>query len=284
MGLPRDRNLLAFVHIEKAAGTTLIHVLRHNFFLRYLDVRPYSPSPERIFRASDLAFALRINPALACIGGHSVRPYSDLTKLVRSVRYVTVLRDPMRRYVSMYQYWTEMLGKRMTFDEFLRDPETHDFQTRKIVGRADAAAAERLLAEEFFLVGVVERLDEFLIQLGARLTPRPFDARYRLLNTARQRTESRREDQAEKWRDAIAEVNAQDQRLYEFVINHILPAQRAAYGVTLDQDVAAFRQHNREHRVPMMRRRVDFVARKLYFEPVTGLLRRYNGMPWLGSY
>ncbi|MBK1706380.1 sulfotransferase family 2 domain-containing protein [Halochromatium glycolicum] len=284
MGLPRDRTLLAFVHIEKAAGTTLIHVLRHNFFLRYLDVRPYSPSPERIFRASDLALALRINPGLACIGGHSVRPYSDLAEVVRSVRYVTVLRDPVRRYVSMYQYWTEMLGKQMTFEEFLSDPETHDFQTRKIVGRADAAAAEQLLAEEFFLVGVVERLDEFLIQLGARLAPRPFDARYRLLNTARERKEPRSEDYAETRREAIASVNAHDQRLYAFVNNHILPAQRAGYGGTLDQDVAAFQRHNREHSVPMTRRYADYMARKLYFEPVTGLVRRYNGMEWYGSY
>ena len=39
--MARQKNkILGFVHIEKTAGTSLIHILRHNFFMRYMDKEP----------------------------------------------------------------------------------------------------------------------------------------------------------------------------------------------------------------------------------------------------
>ncbi|HMU91316.1 MAG TPA: hypothetical protein PKC33_11515, partial [Pseudomonadales bacterium] len=71
-------DLLAFVHIEKAAGTTFIHILRRNFFLRYLDVRPYGIESGGLFLSGDLRISTRILPGLKCFSGHAVTPYSDL--------------------------------------------------------------------------------------------------------------------------------------------------------------------------------------------------------------
>jgi hypothetical protein len=64
----RHRACVVFVHIEKAAGTTFIHTLRRNYFLRYLDVRPFSPASNSIFTARDLELSLRVNPWLMAFG------------------------------------------------------------------------------------------------------------------------------------------------------------------------------------------------------------------------
>jgi hypothetical protein len=71
--LNKKNKITAFVHIEKAAGTTLNHILRHNFFLRYIDVRPFFKESKGLFLSKDLEVARRVLPGLSCISGHSPR-------------------------------------------------------------------------------------------------------------------------------------------------------------------------------------------------------------------
>src|SRR5918993_986357 len=122
------RRFIAFVHIEKAAGTTFIHILRRHFFLRYLDVRPYSPDSNSVFTARDLELSLKVNPWLRAFGGHAVRPIGDLYDVFPAIRFITILRDPVRRYISQSLYGNAVLKLNLTFDEFLADAHTHDFQ------------------------------------------------------------------------------------------------------------------------------------------------------------
>src|SRR5688572_9379809 len=189
IGMPRDmststasslhaRRFIAFVHIEKAAGTTFIHILRRNFFLRYLDVRPYSPISNGIFTARDLELSLRVNPCLYAFGGHAVRPLGDLCVDFPNIRFVTILRDPVRRYISQYLYGNAVLKLNLTFDQFLSDERTHNFQVRKIAGQADLALAKRVLDERFLTVGLLEKFDQFLSRLSARLHPELFNCVY----------------------------------------------------------------------------------------------------------
>ena len=59
----KKREMLAFTHIEKAAGTSLIHLLRVNYFMKYCDVMPLSIKSSGILRADDLRKIMIINPA-----------------------------------------------------------------------------------------------------------------------------------------------------------------------------------------------------------------------------
>ena len=49
-----NRKILAFVHIEKAAGTTLIKLFRRNFSIRFMEVRRLTAISDYFLTESDL--------------------------------------------------------------------------------------------------------------------------------------------------------------------------------------------------------------------------------------
>lgn len=274
------RELIAFVHIEKAAGTSLIHVLRRGFFLRYADVRPITAESSGVFAAADLKRYLSLNPWLRCIGGHSVRPLSDLESLGISVRYITMFREPVARYLSQFNYWNSRLGKGVGFDEFLSDPSTHDFQTKKIAGHADVDRAEQILREKFALVGTAEDFPVFMEDLALLLSAPASASHYRIVNKAsKQPGDALNEDALEK----VRAVNRSDLELYARVRKMLRAknVERARGGS------AVARRRRENSRLPLregFKHWVDGVYRKGYLEPVTGILRRRVGMSPRGSY
>ncbi|MEM9057184.1 MAG: hypothetical protein AAGD86_06890 [Pseudomonadota bacterium] len=276
-------NILAFVHIEKAAGTSLIHILRRNFFLRYLDVRPLSTTEPELFTARDMRRSLKVNPLLRCIAGHAVKPWGDLEREFPQVRYITLLRDPVARYVSQYKYWTRVLRKDWSFGRFLDHEKSYNFQTRKLVGSDDADAAFEMLATRFLAVGIVERFDEFLMLLGAALAPRRFDPRYAVRNAEGDNRGGKSVD-VDAFAAQIAANNASDLRLYARVRDELLPAQHAALCPDLEARLGAFRAAREPGALGAVMGVVDGVCRKAYYEPVTGLVRRLNDLPATGSY
>lgn len=277
------KTLLAFVHIEKAAGTTLIHILRRNYCGRYMDIRPMTRTREATFMANDLRLAMRINPLLACIAGHSLTPDSDLESVAPGIRYITLLRDPVDRYISQFRYWNRHLGKNETFAEFLEHQPAWNVQTRKFDNSGDVEGARRRLQEKFFQVGVVEQFDQFLALLRAALEPCSFDVRYQAQNTAG--SDNRERDELlGQYGDEIRRVNADDIELYNFVREELIPADCARYGAGLAQDLMVAERANQELRPPRFRPYIDYALRKGYVEPITGLIRRAHGMPARGSY
>ncbi|MEM9384679.1 MAG: hypothetical protein AAGA68_06440 [Pseudomonadota bacterium] len=283
--VPKDA-LVAFVHIEKAAGTTLLYLLRRNYLGRYLDVRPYAErTPSGIFMAEDLRVALRVNPFIRAIGGHAVAPFSDLaSQASRPVRYITLLRDPVARYLSQFRYWNRVMAKDWSFERFLDHEPSFDLQTRKLCGNRDSNAALDALRGEFALIGTVESLDEFLVQFAA-ISALPFDPRYQARNTGEgDRDEADRLMQA--FGDEVVARNQADLALYEQVKSSVLPAQRARYAGDLQDDVAAFsaRQANAGAATVDWRLLLDGALRKGWYEPLTGWIRRRAGMAARGSY
>lgn len=275
--------MLAFVHIEKTAGTTLIHILRRNFFPRYMDVRPLTKPGDSSFTAYDLRTTERLNPLLTCIGGHSVTPHAELEAFAPNIRYITLLRDPVERYVSQFRYWNRKLGKGITFEEFLADEGTWNVQTKKISGSDDPELAKDFLSTKFLLAGVVEEFDEFLVLLQRKLLPMDFDPSYRVKN-AGVPPDTHNEELTDHNRDEIGKRNFSDIELYNYVQNQLIPKQRHEYGLTLAADVMKLRGKNASAKVGMTKSYADFLVRKAYYEPATGLIRRMNDLPYRGSY
>ncbi|HSF18516.1 MAG TPA: hypothetical protein VLK65_23510 [Vicinamibacteria bacterium] len=280
--MARPFQLLAFVHVEKAAGTSFIHILRHNFFMRYLDVRPFDKASRRVFRPSDLRLSLRVLPGLSCIAGHSVKPFAGLEEVVPDIRYLTILRNPAKRYVSQYQYWVERMGKKLTFEEFLRTPSVENFQTKKFSETGDIDEALEVLSERLFLVGLVEEFDRFLVLLRKKLLPLNFDPRYRRKNLSVDKEIPGHF--LERFQDDIEERNVLDNRLYDFALRELFPRYVDEYGDRFELDVSEFRRTNSLASPPMGKRYADYAFRKLYLQPVTGVIRRSHGMPARGSY
>jgi hypothetical protein len=139
-------NLLAFCHIEKAAGTSLTHILRRIFFLRYADVRPMKSRSGRFFTSQDLDVAKRMNPFLRGIGGHSVVPHGDLVSHSHELRFITQLRDPVARAASHFRYRVNRMKIDENWSTFLRHPVSQNFQVKKIAGCEDLDLAKEYLS------------------------------------------------------------------------------------------------------------------------------------------
>lgn len=283
--LKSERELLAFVHIEKAAGTTLNHILRVNFAMRYCDVKPLSSASKGIFRAEDMRKVMAINPAVKCISGHSIKPFVDLCEVIPRIRYITLLRQPVYRYISQYQYWIETLDKKLSFDQFMNLKSTFNFQTRKIAGTEDLCLAKDILAKRFFLVGIVEEFDQFLMLLKRKLEPFNFRAGYQLQNIGDKESTIRREitQNIDEYRDKIMEVNQLDTELYRYVREELIPREKEQYGRGFENDLTAFRNSRKNYPANLVRY-ADYLFRKCYYEPIFGFIRKLNGLPAKGSY
>jgi hypothetical protein len=284
----KNQPILAFVHIEKAAGTTLIHILRRNFLFRYSDVRPLSKKSNggqefnSRFTANDLKKTLIINPFLSCVAGHAIKPYGDLIENFPGIRFITLLREPTKRYLSHYQYWLEKMGRNVRFEDFLKINDISNFQVRKISGSEDISQAKEVLRDRFFHVGIVEKFDEFLVLLKRKLAPTQFEPWYQIKNKAVNKDAG---DQIlAKYYDEIVERNSVDIQLYEYVKAHILPDYHRWYGDQLLTDLEVFREQNELRFSAMLKNYLDYGLRKFYFEPVGGVIRLSNGLPAKGSY
>ena len=279
------REILAFVHIEKAAGTTLNYILRKNFLFRHYDVRPFHASSGRLFRAKDFEMALRINPFLKSISGHSIAPYIPITNLAPNLQYITLLRDPIERYISQYYYWNNVLNKTLSFEEFLSIERIANFQTRKIAGSENLERAKTILLENFLLAGVVEQFNEFLLVLQKKLAPIQFDPLYQMENVASapQNYLKTKRDILKNYLEEIISKNKLDIELYNFVKHEVFAKEKEDYGPQFLNDLERFARKLEGYKWSVLNC-LDYLYRKLYLDPLTGIVRIRNGLPYRGSY
>jgi len=223
---------IAFVHVQKAAGTTLKFILRNSLGVRHLDVNPVDPPYDRPFNRDDLAFARSANPRLCSISSHElIEPTRHLGDLVLPF---TVLRDPVRRSVSHYQDKVVRGRRDLGFDDFIDDPANRNFQVRKIAGEEDLQAAMELLRDRYFFVGLAERFPESIRILEA-LCPYRLDIRCRPQNVAADRAISEALLCDPENLKRLQEANQLDQRLWDYVDRELLPASRRRAGAGGDE-------------------------------------------------
>lgn len=277
-----SKPLLAFVHIEKTGGTSFINILRQNHVFSHLDVRPFHKTSNRIFSALDLQCALRILPRLQCISGHSIKPHSDLARVAQNIRFVTLLRNPIDRCLSQYEYWVSAMARELSFPEFLAIEENSNFQTKKIAGVSDAAVAARILDKKFFAVGLTEQFDSFLMILSQKLGGTPWDLRYRRLNQGSGVVD--REALRHCHADEIAFHNAEDLMLFKHVQCKRWPVFVHEYAGDLEGDVQRFRTWNGLNKPPTLKCIANLLFRKCILAPVTGIVRKHNGLSAAGDY
>jgi len=279
-----QRKLLAFAHIEKAAGQTFISVLENNYTYRHCRVKPLKTSHKGVFTADDLRTVLRINPFVTCISGHSVKPFSDLEIIAPNVRYLTLLRDPVMRYISHYQYQVEIMGRNFSFDDFLNNDFATNLQTTKIAGSPDVNEAKRILTDKFLLVGLAEQFDEFLLLLQKKLLPETFDVRYERRNIAKtNRIKATIMNNITRYQERIIQNNLLDIDLYEYVKQHLFKQAKATYlaseGLRIQDALPESAKLT-----SLSNKCIGRLYRGLYYAPIIKLIRHLNGLPINGSY
>jgi hypothetical protein len=251
---PSGRTVL-FLHIPKAGGTTLGEYV-------YNQARAPDDSDEGLlnagvlfipygfFKEADLRVPEHIRPTLArtdlrAVVGHFW--FGVHEHLRRPSTYVTLLRDPVERVVSLYHYLK--LDERMSLDEFAAAPpfrEADNDQVRRIAGadpeiggctRAMLDAAKENLRRHFSVVGVTERFDETLVLLNRRLGwTKEVGSWPRNVNPARRPTDSLPQSTV----DAIRARHALDAELHRFA-NEWMDDAIAAEGPAFHDDVARYR-------------------------------------------
>lgn len=297
--------MLAFVHIEKCAGTTFKGILKRNFGVAYCDVVPLFPATKKKFASEnqnayrqivlgggnasqfapcDLAVYRRVAPWLQCVAGHSIRPCLGLEAAVPDLKYITMLREPVSRYLSYYSYGTRTGARtplKLSWEEYVEKENFKNFQLKRLACSEDLDAAKALLAERFFLIGVTERFDEFLVLLRRKLGYEWFNIGYRPLNVGG----AGRKGFPDRILEQARQNNLLDSELYRYVVDTILPAQRAQYGEGLEEAVAQFkRDQGLEGRTISARVLAQTVMSRFYLDWVAGVLRRRSGLPWRGPY
>jgi hypothetical protein len=181
--LNEDSPTVLFLHIPKAGGTTLGEFVFNQcrtddeydegliksgvFFMSH-----------GFFKESDLSVPEHVQkilrrPDLRAVVGHfwfGLHEYIN-----RPSTYITLLRNPVERIVSLYHYLK--LEDKMSIEKFTSSPpfkEADNDQTRRLAGvdpeiggcaPEHLRAAQENLRKHFSVVGVTERLDETLILL-----------------------------------------------------------------------------------------------------------------------
>jgi hypothetical protein len=182
-----DAPVVLFLHIPKAGGSTLGEYVYNqccspnasdddplNAGVAYLDYGfikdPELTVPEHVVNLLD-------RRDLRAVIGHFWFGLHE--HIARPCRYITLLRDPLERVVSLYYF--AKLQDTMSLEEFARNPpfrEVDNDQTRRIAGvnppvgectRATLDLARGNLRQHFDVVGTTERMDETLARLNVKL-------------------------------------------------------------------------------------------------------------------
>ncbi len=271
---------VAFCHIEKAAGTSLIGALRKAFALRFVALRPLSGPAGRLANAHDLKVVRRLNPWIRCVAGHAVVPHAGLQD-APDLKFISLLRDPVKRAASQYRFWVQRMGSSMTPEEYLEHPASSNLQVRKIAGSDDVDAARRIVEKHFLLIGMVEQFDEFMVLLASRLGMPAERFAYAPKNLAASRGPLALPDGFEA---ALEERNRSDIELYRWVGSEVLPRMRDQAGIDLDEATDAFRGACEAAGTGGLREWLDLAYRNAYMKPATGAIRYAHGLNYAGTY
>jgi len=227
------RNLI-FLHIPKAAGSTLQAVINR----QYDDDDVYRITTEPSVKASvatfrDLPRSRRMK--IRCVMGHG--PFGLHQDLVGSTEYVTLLRDPVSRIISLYHYACRTEGHRhhdviekedMSLRDYvtsgMNEVEIRNGMTRQIAGLTDEVSNQKALEQarqnlrgHFGVVGLVERFDESLLLMKHRYGWGKVVYRRHRTGIGR----PKKEDIPDRTLREIRRRNHLDRRLYRFAKGHL---------------------------------------------------------------
>lgn len=239
--------MLAFIHIHKTGGTTIQWILRSSFGPRHCEAEPLNVRPLHLMpwqvpvSANDLQHLSRLYPHLESIGGHCVQPHMDLEKNDPEINYFTFMRDPLKMRASMYQHGVQALGEQnCVFEDWLREEQSQNRQTKMIAGKADVDKAIRVIQDRNVFVGLTDRFDESLLLLKS-LVANNLNISYKRMNMASGSTITQSLLSSARTRQMLIEGNEADLKLYDFVKHELYPAYQREYGKSLAEDVSQYK-------------------------------------------
>ena len=246
--------LVLFLHIPKAAGTTLHRILEHQY--RPTQILSVRASKHNVYR-----LPAKMRNRLHLVKGHFA--YGLHEAFAQPSTYFSVMRHPVEQVTSYYYYVrnrpSDQLGQyirdnQLGLEQFINTRRSlilHNMQVRYLAGLPttgtehrectadDLQRARSHIASHFALVGLVERFDETLLLLKRQFGWH--DVFYAVQNVNRRRDSSTALPQATY--DVIVEANALDLALYEEVQQQF-ETRLSEAGPAFAQEVDEFRLRN----------------------------------------
>lgn len=221
--------ILAFCHLRKTGGVSFNQFLRRQHGPAHLEtIVRFELGTKRnrqFYRREDLERDRLIYPRIKSIAGHYLCPAIDYGPIGQRFRWITILRDPVRRYISHYGQHVEKMGETYNFETFMSIEKHRNDQVKTIAGQADVQKAKALL-DSLFVVGFLEmyelslqvfrrRLPEFNLDIDHRQRSNPSKG---IIDAA---------ELARRYEDPIRENNRLDQELYDYAREVVWPRQLA---------------------------------------------------------
>lgn len=166
-----------YIHIEKAAGTTVHNMLIRNNPFHYLvtpsghlDDQSKSGRPLLASELREILNRLWFTPS---IGGHNIVGYENYTAPANSeFLYFTMLRDPIERYISHFEYQNRIMNRGLSLEAFLEDETFSNVMCKKLTKRGMYINALEQIKEKNIIIGLTEFMDVFLDKLKAEIYSR----------------------------------------------------------------------------------------------------------------
>jgi hypothetical protein len=184
--------VLAHIHVPKCAGTSLRVALTRHFGARHLLL--YADDTYFVYGEEALRSYLLQDPEICGFSSHHVRAFPRWLA-GRKMLYVTFLRDPVEQFVSYMTHFKKYHSTitsqslleavppdapQLTLREFAKWLLTNDrdipfrenhnvnfFSRHNAPAAADRLEASKTALEEFFFVGITERMEESMAKLEA---------------------------------------------------------------------------------------------------------------------
>lgn len=226
--------MIVCLHIPKTGGTSFNFILENNFGFRNCHTNQNDRST---FTQADLNFARKCYPSLRSIVGHNLVDPMQLT--VADPFYMTILREPVARVISHYQYSVQRGNNKKTFEETLRASENlENLQVKLIAGGRDLDKAKRFL-ERCAFVGLTEKFD-LSLRVLERLSPHPLKLNYQRRVVAKSNELKDALKQDERMLELAREYNKLDLELYRFAVEEIFPRLCQKAGVNPSEKVPSY--------------------------------------------
>ncbi|AFZ28837.1 hypothetical protein Glo7428_0228 [Gloeocapsa sp. PCC 7428] len=255
---------IVFLHIPKAAGSTLNTVINRQYAKDSIfSIYGF----ERSEREAKTVEQFKTLPEtrrskIKLLRGHVGFGLHDY--LPQPSTYITLLRDPAERVVSLYRYiirrpehplYDPVKTNNLSLEEFVRSgiaPSAYNGQTKIIAGFKKGSTeyedfsikllevAKKNIQEHFAVVGLTEKFDESLLLLQRVLGWKLLF--YRRKNVAEQTNK----DIPSTTTSLIQKYNELDMELYHFAEKY-LENQMNLYGDSLIRDINRFKFLNQQY-------------------------------------
>jgi hypothetical protein len=256
--------MIVCLHIPKTGGTSFNVILENSFGMRNCHTNQTNRST---FTQADFEFARKCHPGLRSLVGHNLVNPGQLT--VPNPFFMTILREPVARVISHYQYSIQNGHNQKSFAETVRASENlENLQVKLIAGGPDLDKAKRFL-EQCAFVGITEKFD-LSLRVLERLSPYRLELNYERRMVARGNEVKDSVKSDERMIELARAYNKLDIALYEFAVNEVFPRLCRKAGVDPAEKVPSYQSAGST-------KRLNYQLSRVYSKLFRHLCRlRYN--------